>query len=983
MVNSDEYQVGVHDIDTTGTIADESDVVEFEMETETVFKRLADDIYESSEAGIREPLMNAITSVRRAFDGNMDQGVIEITVIRGEQITLRIKDNGLGIPNEILENVLTVIGRSEVRDNGKLAGQYGMGFLASYKLVGSDGGFFMHTNPRNGDAYKGLFRPGAFEKDTDDEFPDILGNQSYGTAFEYHLKDSISSDDIEEWVEKHAKWSPVPIIYREIDENGNEVFNEDFGYQSLSDKYDTWISFENEYLEAVASPSATGDMILISSPMEMDQKSKLWKNIPWKVDVRLKYENGVIVDGSHKGLSSVTEGEYKSMSEDRKERYIPENKLSPSDIFLPKPIGTREKIESNSKFIKYVRERLNDEIKENFNHIIKNFDPVSDNYSDLDSNNIGCLSAIADAHIKDDLKNFVTRYRQTSLNNKMNLVDKIDGITDCNSIDASDDIIEFIIRICEELRVLYPDKEKIPLYSLAQSNGYEKTFVCVSSSTWKFEAVEKSPKNIRVVRVPKSNWYDKVGKYFGWEPLKNLDESRVKSELGLTDSEVNEIRDNKSSNNSPREKTLKIRTSERNSKSYKAEKVKNLYQNGNTGSYLSDYLILFPRGFEKNVGDNTELADNPICIASCSADVHDYLTEDCDKIMDYKEYKSFATNKRILSSHGEIKIKELSDYDQIVVCCNDYSRLEPNWKKVLPAVSSQIGKEINKLDQDNLIVISISPKDYAYISPLNQLYDFFGNILSIGNKRPFRYPSIFDTNINTNLLDMYAESKLKNDNDKEEMLEILDLKFDSLNKKSVEFIDKLSEISDCKNPKDNKKKDELPNHKTADGPMTISEIYSKYSASNVLIHVISPNYVDTFQSSEFVKMANKNLGGSKIATDRTEIPQSVFYVPILLNKFVNIQDKIKDSTKIIGNTTGHKNPNRSSEEQWFNLCLYADVKLHKWSNNKISDLTSHIPFDKGIKFIDKLKILHDNGEDPPDVPRTSNFNTKSSRINRI
>lgn len=201
-MSEEDYQIGVHDIDTTGSITDEKNVIEFEFEPEAVFKRLADDVYQSAEAGIREPLMNSITAVRRAFGDDLDEGVIRFTVKRGEQTTIQIRDNGVGITEGVLNEILTVVGRSSVRDDGNLTGQYGVGFLASYKLVGPDGGFMMTTNPRESEEgpYSGLFKPGTFEPNTEGHLPQMLDEDEYGTVFEFYTKRGIDADDIFRWV---------------------------------------------------------------------------------------------------------------------------------------------------------------------------------------------------------------------------------------------------------------------------------------------------------------------------------------------------------------------------------------------------------------------------------------------------------------------------------------------------------------------------------------------------------------------------------------------------------------------------------------------------------------------------------------------------------------------------------------------------------------------------------------------------------------
>lgn len=80
-----------------------------------------------------------------------------------------------------------------------------MGFLALYKLVGTDGGFMMHTRSREtGEDIKGFWKPGGFEEY--DDVSDILEGE-YGTA----IKIETEYDELNKAVEKHSEWSRVPI----------------------------------------------------------------------------------------------------------------------------------------------------------------------------------------------------------------------------------------------------------------------------------------------------------------------------------------------------------------------------------------------------------------------------------------------------------------------------------------------------------------------------------------------------------------------------------------------------------------------------------------------------------------------------------------------------------------------------------------------------------------------------------------------------
>lgn len=967
MSDSDNYQVGVHDIDTSGTIAEESDVIEFEVETEAVFKRLADDIYETAEAGIREPLMNAITSVRRAFDGDLSEGVIEITVKDGDQVTVQLRDNGIGITEDVLENVLTVIGRSGVRDDGQLAGQYGIGFLASYKLVGSDGGFFMHTNPRDGKSHKGMFRPGAFEPDTDDKLPSILGDE-YGTAFEYHVKESISRTKIREWVEKHAHHSPISVIYKEFDSDGDEIYNEDFGGKSLSESYQTRLKFENEYLEAVASPESRDETVLISSPMKMYNRSEMWDNLPWKVDLRLKYENGVVIDGPHEGLAPVTAEEYNTMDRSRRDDYIPEKQLNSSDILLPQPIGTREKLDADKDFLKYVNEKIVSKLKENIQYICKNFNPSDDSYDDLDQDKQASINAIADATQSESLRSFINK---TSIKSKKRrserLTSKLNSICESVSVDADDEIVEFVSRMSEKLSSTIPaDTERKMLCQHVNDNKYDETFVSVSSSSWKSDAVRKSPLDVRLISVPKSSWYDSMKDYFSWKPLKTLDSSKAKRKLDLSKSEIEGLRGAVTGNKKVEEKTVKIRMTKRESQTVKSEKIRTECKS--TVPYKrSDYLLLFPRGAEKNISNNKDLCQMTVSIASCSQDVYDYLTEDRRNILHYEDYKNVIGDTGLATSDGEKTISDITDYENVILLpILEYaSPDEISREDVLDSLCRQ-ACEKRELEVSESVVVATEPYGWNHLRTLDELDSVFSNLMSLDTPRDrsYNFRSKY-SKLAIDLLNAYCRDTLSEEQINKGVLDVVKAKYREFNEESVSFVDKISKSAELKKQSTTSSSKSLPKHQTEEGLMDIKQIYDKYDAGNVLIHVVSPEFIDPFQEIGFIEDANSNLAGQKLITDKFRVPSNVFYVPVVPSAYNKIDELISGRSNVIGFTSTENRRRGSSNEHWYNSCIYAGVKLHEWSNDSVSNLVKDLRLNQSVKLVDELTALHNNGGEPP------------------
>lgn len=302
---------------------------EFEYENIAVFERLADNIYSSKEAGVREAIQNSITAVKNS---DVDYGVINIKIKdKGEYNELMIEDNGLGISRDVLDNVLTVVGKSTNKDDGTVAGKFGMGFLALYKLVGTDGGFMMHTRSREtGEDIKGFWKPGGFEECED--VPDILEGE-YGTA----IKIETVYDELRTAVEKHSEWSRVPIRVEYYEDNklvsDNEYYKPNIHFDNDA-FYDMYIS--NDLFDCYIyrnGDNVDNTFLLHNSPIKYDLDGASFK-YGFNTILRIKNEEGAVIDDN----------------------------IIEEEVRLPEPVGTREKLNDGVNFLKYIESRLVEDI---------------------------------------------------------------------------------------------------------------------------------------------------------------------------------------------------------------------------------------------------------------------------------------------------------------------------------------------------------------------------------------------------------------------------------------------------------------------------------------------------------------------------------------------------------------------------------------------------------------------------------------------
>jgi hypothetical protein len=955
-----DYQLGTHTMDTSGSIVKDEHVVNFEVEMEAVFRRLADDIYKSPEAGIREPLTNAMTTVRRVFGDKNEDGMIEITVQDGEQVMLRLRDTGEGISKAVLNEVLTVIGRSNAIDDGELSGQYGMGFLASYKLVGMNGGFLMCTNPRGTEEgpYSGLFKPGTFEPDKNNSLPKILDEDEYGTVFEYYVRDDISISDIRDWVDKHSRWSPVPVRYVELDEDGQEEYNEDYHSPSLNNRYDKpSISLENEYFEAATSPDAHNDIVLISSPVEMYGTRNLRRGLPWQVDLRLKYENGVVFKGPNKGKIPVKRPQYESMEEERKRDYIPEDDLDDEDMCLPESTGTRERLRKNRSFLKHVNSQLKDMYFEEVSNTLDYFNPDTMSLQDLNSMQRHIIIKVF-TEFDDEDKD----YTESDIKSKLS--------SSYNYDNPSEDIVKFINAMTQNAKLVserkmrnnrYPTK---PVHQLVEDE--ERVFMCVSKNSWKVEAIQEADEPTHIIQVSRASEYETFGEHLNWEKVKSIKKSEATNQLELTDEELEEIKSSNSSNSDSvdnRKITIHYESGGRSTVKRTVENAKEHFQNPSTNGRLGSALVLFGRTGEKNVSDNYWLADQNCSVASCSNKIKDELKDGVDRIMTFDEYKDWILDTTVITSTGSMSVRSTLQNDSptsYYVVDSNYRLLSD--EDMLDSISN--GLKSKKFKGELLVKVEpemwkhiMNIEDYLPEGNYQTIMRDYGTINRyLGNSRKIN-------EVDAYLRDRFDVS-VQNSPEHRAILSSYDMVCEDMltEVKILETAYKANNGLASQTEDDTEVR--LPEHRTKDGFMTIKEIYEEYEGGEVIIHILDSSEIEDFDDTSFMKRASSVLpsAGMPKYGKRGNVSDST-YVPILESEYKTVKDEISDETVILG--TWHH-----SRDESYNISrryVYAYTQLSNWDDEFVKNLVSSLSFKEAKPLVDTVKSLHDNGMSPSDL----------------
>lgn len=321
----------------------------FEADLRTLIRKVADDLYQSWEATIREYLANAETAclkVQEYLDNPASspyddmlvdesyQPKIEVTWDQQEEL-LTISDNGIGMAAAEVDRIFRQIGHSAARDDGTKSGQFGMGALSFVKFVGLDNAMLMTSHSRLTDDNAGYYVTLAGVEPIRGSLPD----EQYGTSFQLTPDGDY---DVRDAVETYAKWLRVPLRYEEIGTNGSVVFQEDYGDRALYDDYDDdriCLAFEQEgAFKAYATEreyNADPRTLLLS--MEIDRNngnSPDRHGSPFPFDVRLLDESGKVIESTNgnEGLMPIADSDYKQMLLNAREGYITDDLLRNKDV---------------------------------------------------------------------------------------------------------------------------------------------------------------------------------------------------------------------------------------------------------------------------------------------------------------------------------------------------------------------------------------------------------------------------------------------------------------------------------------------------------------------------------------------------------------------------------------------------------------------------------------------------------------------------
>lgn len=696
----DNVETGVNDVESEPILDEGAEQIEFEIKAEPVFNQLADKMYESDQAALREGVTNAVTAVKRALNGDHiadGEGVIELRYYEEGNGVLVLRDNGIGMSWREIKEVVSKIGATTSRDEGDLAGQFGMGFLSLFKLVGLDGAFVMHTNSRltDNEPFSGLWHSGGFNPDTEGKLDNPFDEDEYGVQFEFMLKEDLDADDIGGWIED-LRWTRIPIVYERYRADGTQIRNDELGGRSLATAVpdDTpYAEYEDDYVHAITAPGIEDTTVLLDVPLRRNASRSVWNDAPFgqnNVLVRLKNEKGVVVEGPHKGLMTARPAEYKSMDADRQSAFVRTDRLADDDIVMPGPSGTRDTLERRDDFWEWLAGNLIADYKRRLRDVVTRVSAFDDVLA-LDTVDFKMFTHVlpsAPEEVDDfeaserpiprfDPDEYATAYAEVT---NQTLARETAARLNLGRLE-----INRVPRECDDPESVSYHREQLLLDVLydARGNGRDgEVFMGATMNADRCRVVWDANENNVVIDVDGTEWYPPLKERLGVRKLKKVTKKRL-DEFDISDEVAEQfLADSGGSNGTPTpvgETDVTVhfgqdgRNSKTRSKTVSVETVRSACAEAAgtddpiRWAYNPQRIIAFPRRGDRNLTDYKQwLSSKTVGAMSVTTRQWDHL-RDVPCIQHIDDYIDAAADVTFKTSHGSHTVRSAHDEGSLVV----------------------------------------------------------------------------------------------------------------------------------------------------------------------------------------------------------------------------------------------------------------------------------------------------------------------------
>lgn len=698
----DDVHLGVSEMDTDPVFpsSDEhetEDEYPFDLRVEAVFNRLASEIYETNSAGIREGLTNAVTSVLRARRrGHLpaNEGTIEFTVYEGSGTDpgyLTLRDNGMGMSLDEIDEVVSVIGATTARQDGDLAGQFGMGFLALYKLVGLNGSFVMHSNSRlteNG-PFTGVWRARGFTHDSNQRMEQPFDEDEYGVRFDFPLREEISTDEVTNWIYRIAEWARVPVVFERYDASGTLIEDDELGGRQADDQLeeaDLYVEYEDEYVHAVAGQDVPDQTLLLDVPIQRSTRFNLLDDLPWRrpsMFVRFKNEKRPVVDGPNKGKMVANPKEYDVLDEQGiAGDFISERDLNEDDTVMPAPLGNRDRLEQGDGFWEWLADRLFDSYRQDVKDIVVSLESPEDAYTLPEDDYVLLRNVLPETTLDDDedvtYENVVNvpSYRQ-SLERAFDAAFPNDTLVEALNIFTAELPMVSTGVSDAESTTNHSDTLVLDIFRETVTDDDENGTVYIGSTmnNKKAAVVWDDHKANRIIATPSTDWYDPL-EDLGCEYLKNIRKSTL-DQYDISERTRERFHSDEADSDAVEEGhvTLHFGRHPRKRSQTRREtiQIETLVDEVATdgpitvGEYTPSHVVGFPRSSSWNLSEyRSRLSSSAVAVASFTSPEWEHVKE-YEDIIGIEEYVSAAESQSIPTSHGNMTLPEATTRGDVLV----------------------------------------------------------------------------------------------------------------------------------------------------------------------------------------------------------------------------------------------------------------------------------------------------------------------------
>lgn len=673
------------------------------LEEEVLYDQLTVSKYSSIRAVFREFMTNGIATCLRARKhlGDSYSPTVHIAYYPGEQQVV-IVDNGMGISRDELDDMLHP-GRSPNRHNPKQPGKYGIGRLSAAVATGADGGYNMESRSRRTDeTIKGVWRGLDFGEY--DDMESRLGEDQYGTRFQIPLKEDV---DVQRHIDRIAPYARIPVLYTEHNADGTEAFTEEYGGTRYTMDNDPTRSvvFENEYLRLVVgernslgADAINERVVVLDAPVDSEiDLSFRFRYDSWAL--LLKEESERIVAGPNRGLIRVSNTEYERMDADERDQYIPERECSSEDIYLPTPVGDRDRLHENPEFEDWLQKRALEAYAQKLKHASDTFYAAPEVTPELFmDDDLAFFGYMVDARHKYRESKHVPNHKYGSYYIEARGADEPD-----ERVEKFKDLIFTSVDYCPP--GTDPNRkrswEKVGIWRIFHECGpYADVFMAIKAHQKKVRVIREDSRDHVLVHIPRARYYEKYAEY-GFRKLKNIDEhldefdcSQELKDALLTDDSTSAYENPNSGKDAP-DRQLTVYWNyystasrgddwERKQATFIASDLRDaLESDANTmltadapddpenehdwEAKAPDGLVLFPPSTDRNLTDHLPmLPADETAVANCAQMTADYLS-DLPGVRLVDDVFADAQSVPLTTPEGTFSFADLRDHDEYEV----------------------------------------------------------------------------------------------------------------------------------------------------------------------------------------------------------------------------------------------------------------------------------------------------------------------------